>query len=323
MISLGEKDRKILAELDKNARNTDSNIAKKVRLSKQVVNYRIKQVLDKKIISNFYTMINVGKLGLNSYYVFLQLEKINKEEENTLLERISKKEYVGWLVSGTGRWDAVLLICAGTLTEFDSVLNEIRNMCGKHLHEIVFSSLIEAEHIGYKFLSDKKEKSPKQTEKSDSYKLTSIDKKILKEISQKARESIMQISEKTKLPPYTVNYNLKKLEKQGIIEGYKPKMSIESLGYQWYLLLIQLQSISSERKNELIEFCKNHKNIYYLTSTLGAYNFMIDIHVKDTKEFKDVLLNLKEKFSDTIKLYESIVIFEEYKIDYFPEKLLR
>jgi hypothetical protein len=44
---------------------------------------------------------------------------------------------------------------------------------------------------------------------------------------------------------------------------------------------------------------------------------MLDIHVKSTEEFKKVLSELKEKFPDVIKLYESIVIFEEFKIDYF------
>lgn len=318
-----EKDRKILAELDKNARNTDSNIAKKVRMSKQVVNYRIKNLIDKKVISNFYTVLNIGKLGLNSYYVFLQLEKLNKEDENKLLEKISKLDYVGWLVSGTGRWDAVLLVYSKSLSEFNILLNNIRKICGKHLHEVTFSSLTKAEHIGYKFLKKEKENPAEQTEKSHTFELSETDKKILKTISVDARKSIVEISEETKIPPYTIKYNLKKLEKEKIIEGYKPKIDTNLLGYQWYLLLIQLQSISAERKNQLIEFCKNHKNIYYITNTIGAYNFMIDIHVKDTREFKEVLLDLKEKFSDTIKLYESIVIFEEYKINYFPEKSLK
>lgn len=102
-MKLDEKDRKILVELDKNARQTDSEISKKVGTSKQVVNYRIKNLLEEGIITNFYTIINVGKLGLNSYYVFLQFENINKEQEKNLLKRINFLDYVGWLVSGTGR----------------------------------------------------------------------------------------------------------------------------------------------------------------------------------------------------------------------------
>ena len=38
---LGVKDMKILTELDKNARQSNNQIGKKVRLSKEVVKYRI------------------------------------------------------------------------------------------------------------------------------------------------------------------------------------------------------------------------------------------------------------------------------------------
>ena len=39
-----EKDRKLLLELDNNARQTDSKIAKRIGVSKQVVNYRIQKL---------------------------------------------------------------------------------------------------------------------------------------------------------------------------------------------------------------------------------------------------------------------------------------
>ena len=71
---IDERDRKILRELEEDARQTDSAIAKKIHLSKQVTNYRIQKLMESGIISNFYTVVNVGNLGLSTYYVFLQLD---------------------------------------------------------------------------------------------------------------------------------------------------------------------------------------------------------------------------------------------------------
>jgi DNA-binding Lrp family transcriptional regulator len=319
---LDEKDRKILVELDKNARQTDSEIAKKVGLSKQVTNYRIQNLVERGIITNFYTIVNVGKLGLNSYYVFLQLEKINKEREKELLEKLNSLDYVGWLVSGTGRWDVVSLVYADSISTFDNLLNQITNICGNNLHECNFTTLISSEHISYKFLGQTNKDSLKQTEKTEVKKLDKTDKKILEVIEQKARASIVEISQEAKIPLHIASYNLKKLIREKIIEGFEPKLNINKLGFQWHLLLIQFQKITEKRKQEFIDFCKHHKKIYYVTSTLGLYNMMLDIHVKDTEEFKEVLLSLKENFSDIIKLYESIIIFDEYKISYFPKRLI-
>ena len=320
---LDEKDRKILAELDRNARQADSEIAKKTGVSKQVANYRIQRLVEKGIISNFYTIINTGALGLNTYYIFLQLEKINKAQEKELLEKINSLHYVGWLVSGTGRWDAVALIYADSTSTFDRLLGEVINLCGEHLHEYNFSTMVSAEHISYKFLAGATaEQSARQTEKLKTTDLDKTDKNILEVISQDARLPVTGISEKTRIPLHVVNYRLKNLIKQKIIEGFKPKIDVNKLGYQWHLLLIQFQRATEERKRQFISFCKQYKKIYYVTNTVGLYNLMLDIHVKSAEEFKEVLLELKDRFSDIIKLYESVIIFDEYKISYVPKELI-
>jgi len=299
---LDERDKKILVELDKNSRQTDSEIAKKLRISKQVTNYRIQKIVQRGIISNFYTIINVGSLGLNSFYIFLQLEKIDKNQEKELLDKINSLSYVGWLVSGTGRWDVVVLIYADSISAFDKLLNEIINLCGDHLHEYNFTTLISAEHISYKFLAETRDiHSVKQTEKVKSVTFDETDKKILGVITQNARLSIMEISNLTKISPHVVNYHLKRLIKLEIIAGFKPKINV---------------------KKEFIHFCKQYKKIYYVTNTVGLYNLMLDIHVNSVEEFKEVLLELKSRFSDVIRLYESMIIFEEYKISYFPKEML-
>lgn len=318
-MEINEKDRKILAELDKNARAPDSKIAKDVRLNKQVVNYRIKNLIKQGIINNFYTVINTGKLGFNSHYIFLQLENINEQQEKVLLEKIKNKSYIGWLVSGTGRWDVVMLIYARTSSEFDKHLNDILSVCKNHVHEYSFTNLIAAEHIGYKFLEQKNLKVSSQTEKISSIQLDKTDKLILRILSQNARLSVIDIAEKIKVPLHTVRYHLKELIKKKIIESFKPKIEVNKLGYQWHLLLIQFSTANEQRKKEFIEFCRSNKKVYYVTQTIGNYNLMLDIHVRSTEEFKKTLFELKERFSDVIKLYDSIIIFDEYKIDYFTD----
>jgi len=320
---IDEKDRKILVELDKDARQADSEIAKKVGLSKQVVNVRIKNLVEKGVISNFYTIVNVGNLGLNTHYIFLQLEKINKEEEETLLNKINLLDYVGWLVSGMGRWDVIININVDSVLSLEKCLNQIISLCGKHLHEYLFTTLINAEHLGYKSILGSKDSRPiYQGEKQGIFKIDITDEKILRILSNNSRLPITKISEKSKLPIHVINYRLKNLIRKGIIEGFKPKINISKLGYQWHLLLIQFQNVSEERKKEFIEYCKLNKTIYYITNTIGNYNVMLDIHVRNVEEFKAVLLDLKDKFSDVIRLYESVIIFEEYKINYIPKGIV-
>jgi DNA-binding Lrp family transcriptional regulator len=317
--AIDEKDRKILVELDKDARQTDSDIAKKVRLSKQVTNYSIKHLIERGIISNFYTIINIGKLSYASYYLFLQLQNINEKEERDLLEKIKNKHYVGWIVNSSGKWDVVLCIYAQSTLQFDKAMNEILEICSNKVHEYIFTQLISAEHIGYRFLGEKVSSEIFQSDKVSPFELEILDKKILKELSQNARLTSVEISERINIPLHLVRYHLKSLLKKKIIEGAKPKINISKLGLQWHLLLIQFASIGEKRKKEFIDFCLSHPKFYYVTHTAGQYNLMLDIHVKSAQEFREVLFELKEKYSDVIKTYESLLIFEEYKIDYFTD----
>lgn len=319
---IDSKDGKILKALDENARQADSVIAKRVGMSKQVVNYRIRKLLERGIIERFYTVVNVGKLGLDSHYLFLQFQKIGKAKEREILERLHSLPHVGWLVSGTGRWDAILLLFADSIQACDVLLNRTLAACGEHLHEYVFSTLITAEHISYKFLGVQGGRSVVQGEKEPVGILEDEEKTVLEAISQEARSSIASLSEQAGLPAHVVRYRIKKLESSGIIEGYKPKIDVHKVGYQWHLLLLSLQPAPDRRRDAFFSFCKQNDNVYYVTRTIGAYSLMLDVHVRNTEEFKEVLLQLKEHFSDLIARYESVVIFDEHKIEYFPAELL-
>jgi len=316
---IDEKDKKILRELEENARQTDSSIAKKIRLSKQVTNYRIQKMIESNVISNFYTVVNVGNLGLTTYYLFIELQKINKEKEKKLIEKINSLDEVGWLISCIGKWDIILNINESSILNFEKSLNQIIKICELYLHDYKFTILSEAEHIGYKFLGSKRYTPLYQGERDKSFKLDVTDEKILRILSQNARINLISLSKKTKIPAHVLNYRIKKLIKSGIIEGFKPKLNINKLGYQWHLLLINLSVMDEENKRELIEFCKFHKNVYYITSTIGDYNLMLDIHIKSTEELTRILKDIQDRFSNLIKTYESVMVSEEFKIDYIPK----
>ena len=316
---IDERDKKILGELEKDARQTDSTIAKKVRLSKQVVNYRIQQMVKNQVINNFYAVVNVGNLGLTTYYVFLQLEKISKEKEEKILKEINSIDEVGWLISCIGKWDIVLNLNESSVLNFERTLNKIIKICEPNLYDYKFTILSEAEHLGYKFLGSKNYKSLFQGERDKSLKLDATDEKILRVLSQNARIDAVSLSKKLRMPLHILSYRVKKLIKGGIIEGFRPKLNINKLGYQWHLLLIKLGYEDDEERKKLITFCKSHKNTYYVTSTIGDYNLMLDLHIKSAEELIKIKKELQEKFPNSIKAYESVMVAEEFKIDYIPK----
>lgn len=316
-------DSKILAELDKNSRSSESAISKAVGTSKQVVRYRIQRLIERKIIESFYTMIDVGPLGFDSYYIFLQFSGLDSKKEEEIINRILKLNYITWVVTGVGRWDCVLLISARNISEFNKYLEEVQSIVGNNLHEHTFVTLIKAEHISYKFIQPKPSSELITTRSNTSIQLSDDEKIILKIINQQARLPVTEISKLTNIPTHTVHYKLKQLQKLNIIQGFRPKINIHKLDFEWHLLLIQFNLTNEERKRTFFEYCRQRENIYYVSNTVGEYNILMDIHVKNAQEYRDVLFDLKSKFSDLIKLYESIVVFDEKLITYIPEVIFK
>ena len=54
---------------------------------------------------------------------------------------------------------------------------------------------------------------------------------------------------------------------------------------------------------------------------MGQWNLELDIDVKNANEFRALMIKLKELFSEVIQNYESLLIFEEHKYNFFPVKV--
>ena len=65
-------DLKILAALDKNPRATFNELGRAARVSKEVAQYRFKQLVKKKIITGFFTYINTSKLGRRPHKILIK-----------------------------------------------------------------------------------------------------------------------------------------------------------------------------------------------------------------------------------------------------------
>ena len=59
-------DKKLLFELNLNCRKSNTELGKKLRISKQVVNYRINQLEKKEILRSYHALIDWQKLGFNA-----------------------------------------------------------------------------------------------------------------------------------------------------------------------------------------------------------------------------------------------------------------
>src|SRR3989338_5613004 len=117
-LKLDSYDRKILFELDKNARITTTEIGKKIRKSKQFVDYRIKRLEEESILSGYITVIDYSRLGYQSIRVYFKFHNITPEKQNELENDLIKDKEVWWLVTTEGPWDVAYAMAVKNVLEF-------------------------------------------------------------------------------------------------------------------------------------------------------------------------------------------------------------
>lgn len=308
------KDKAILHFLNENARMPDAVIAKKLQMSKQAVGYNIRKLEKQKLIKGFYTEYNISKLGYNSFYIFLHLVNITNIDEQQLLKRIISEENVGWVVSGIGQPNLILLTYAKTLHEFGILLCRIKQHCSSHLSAVNFAILTESQKFSYRFLQPSS--SSVQREKIQPILLDDLDKKLLITLANTPRERIVNLALKIHQSTSIVKYRLRKLERT-VIQGFRLKLDIAKLGLQWYLLLITLESCNEEKVKKLIAYLTEREQTYYVTSIVGSYDLMADVHVRTTEEMHVFISSLREICS--INHFDLFLISKEHKYSYLPK----
>jgi DNA-binding Lrp family transcriptional regulator len=316
-IKLDLKDKKILALLDEDSRYSNSQIAKKVGLSKPAVEYRIQRMLKNNIIFEFYSVINFSKLGYSLYKLYLKLQNTTNEEENSITNYWVKSKNTVWVAQCRGGKDIAVTILARKNSEFGNILSLFMNKYSKFIldKEILLN---ESTSIYLKDENQAKKEFTYETQNITHYELEDEDIKILKELSVNARINIVDLAEKIKLTRDMVNYRLKKLIKENIISQYRCYLNLENIGMNLYKVIIRTRNFDDKEYKRLRDYCSSHKNIPQVLKLIGSWDLEIEFETEGEDELYKILNEFRKEFSNIIRDFDIIRITKINKYNYFP-----
>jgi len=120
-------DRKIIKLLLENSRLPTTEIAKKLRISHDSVNYRIKNMVRTKIIKQFTIIPDQSRLGYKVLGdVAISLWNMSEEDFNEFTKFIKFHPFIVSVWNFSGKWDYFIEIYARDLQHFNEIVNEIK-----------------------------------------------------------------------------------------------------------------------------------------------------------------------------------------------------
>jgi len=311
-------DKKILYELDLNSRVPATQLAKKVNVSKETVNFRIKRLVKNNYIKKFISTIYTSHLNRFYYKLFYKFHKTTPEVDSKIIDYIKNYKLTAWFGSFEGPYDLGFLILARSIYDLDNFLIKFRSQFGEYILEQEIHTMTSVHRFNLKFFySGKKNLHTKYPKALKEPKIDNVDYQIIRTLANNSRISIIELARNLKVDSGTIIYRIKKLKEKKILGTHTLAVNFDKFYQQHFQINFKL--INKEAVDKLINYFSIHKNATFATVTLGKYDLAIELVVKDNRELKDILDQVKEKFSQVINDHDTFLITKEYNVTWFPE----
>jgi DNA-binding Lrp family transcriptional regulator len=307
-IKLDKVDRIILAELDKNARIPSTVLARKVRKSRQTVEYRIHNLVKEGVITSFQTAINPHKIGHKLYKMYLKLRNI-PDEKNRLIESLKKSGNVYWMGECSGSWDLIFALFAKNDYEFFEIKNEIISDFNRIIIEEEGQIIIDVKQYPKMYFNEEIARPTLFGGEIVNNEMDALDYAILAEIVNNARMSIVDLAENVKSTPIVVKGRMKKMETKGIIIQYRVGIDLNKLGLELYKAVITLDRYNKEDEKKMLAAVSSLKNTQYYIRNL--WSIEPEFVVQEYQEYYAIIEKLKKEFPQVIRTVESVLMITD------------
>ncbi len=320
-MTLDLTDRKILAELDKDCRISNTMLAKKVKKSREAVKYRIQQLQKKGIIEKFITSINPNKLGYYMFKVYLKLENIPEERER-FFEELKNNADIYWMGISDGAFDLVFAILSKSIPEYFTKINSLLSQWQHLIVSKILGTMVDTRQYNKKFFTSNFE-SEHIVFGGDVVKneIDGLDSKILNILANDARIPLAELARKVRSSIEIVRGRIRKLEQKEIILGYRIAVDLNKLGLEFFKAIIYFRTLSEKDENSLFEWMKQHPNSLYYIRSLAPWEVEFEFAVENYQHFNKIVNDLRQRFPNVIRNHEHLIMIYETWMPAYKEIL--
>ena len=140
--------------------------------------------------------------------------------------------------------------------------------------------------------------------------MDSKDEKIISILKENSRQSVREISSKTKIRPSTVHQRIQKLIEEGVIEKFTIKLNNKLAGEDFIVFML-VKGTTSDYIDAKTLNSPHVKEIFGIT---GEYDLLIKLKFRNVEEFHEFILNFrknKKEITSTMTMVVTANLKEE------------
>lgn len=322
-MNLTELDKKILFELDQDGRISLSDIARNIGTTPQVVKYHYQALLDNKIIKHFWAFIDYDRAGYSFFWGYwLKFSGLTQEAERAMYTDFQDNKFIPIIMRCDGYADALLGIIGRDIFHHNEVLQDVLAKYGQY---ITTSEMV----VGLGFIKFprtylvNKKNAPNQLTVSggttSKEKLSELDRKILSLLQIDGRMEFTKMGNILQKTPAVIQKHYNGLVKNKVITKTTYTLNYDKIDLKLFRVLFKIIQSNKNEIKDLYIFCEEHPNIINYVKTMGNWQLILDIEIKNNDELRDLLREMKYRFRNIIFQIESNCV---YKIDKFTQMVI-
>ncbi len=318
---LHKKDLRLLYELDCNYRKTFTQIGKKIRMSEQLVSYKIHSFEQRKIILDYVPSIDYSRFGYLAFIVFFKVHYINEHSFNRLIAKLKQHENIISITECDGNYDLMVAFSAKNPSSFNKKIKQLVSENPKELrHHTILTTVVE-HHFPRSYLIDSEDRYDTILGGDrEEIPINPLNLLLIKCLFA-GKKKIIDIAQALKITPKTALTHLKALEEQQIIKGYRLLLNPKAMNLSANIILIRYRNITLEDEENFRRFCKYHPNVIEFTKTFGEWDVVVHTETEHREQFRKLSLQIREKFDDIIESSDNFRIFANHKKQYLPQEI--
>jgi len=310
----------LLEILAQNCRISHTSLGKALRISRDTVTYRIKQLEESGVLSSYVLFIDARRLGFTRYHILIRLQQSAVPEK--LYADLAGHEFVMWINSFVGCYDLQVIVDATDGFHLNQIREEIFAICKHeirdyiiltHLADLEFTQLNPILDFGtsfeqnsdYSFGAELTTRNFPVQPQFKKVRVSRLDLEILQSLAKDPRKSLVEIADDAKCERQTAKRRIDRLIEKKVILSFGAVSNLLELGFVSYYLLVRLVQDTSytEMREPFLEL----NNIFYAGQMIGDYDMILYLNARNPKELESSIRLLRNRLQDRIINYDLLI----------------
>lgn len=283
---LSVKENKVLNILMNDARISRPTLAKKVGMSRELVEYHLKKLKEKGFLVGSQARINLTAFSTGMHNLFLKVSEINEKQ---LVGFLSGLKYTHFVAKIAGEFDYIIGFSVKKRVELKDYVDSIYDEFGDVVLGHDFLSVTEEIKNDFSVLFGESDSGVKTSlvEIDEVFKLDNVDRIILKELSRNAWISNVDLAGRCRISATGVSDRIRKLVKQKLLLGFIAEIDFMKLDTEFYYVYFSLKSPNKKNVGLIRKRILGNDNIVFGNQGVGGNSFLCCFYAKSNRELHE------------------------------------